>query len=31
MGRMASVATENIKKIKNKKNDNADIDSPDKQ
>ncbi|PXY99528.1 LemA family protein [Gilliamella apicola] len=31
MGRMASVATENIKKIKNKKNDNADIDSPDNQ
>ena len=31
MGRMASVATENIKKITTKKNDDADIDSPDKQ
>ena len=31
MGRMASVATENIKKIKNKKNDNAENDSPDNQ
>lgn len=31
MGRMASVATENIKKITTKKNDDADIDSPDNQ
>lgn len=31
MGRMASVATENIKKITTKKNDDAENDSPDNQ